>query len=46
MKDTKDADSIDEFKNVIETGKLDLCSCRLCEVYVQNIRYLQSAKKK
>ena len=42
----KEIDSINEFKHVIKTWKPDLCSCRLCKVYLQNIGYLQSAKKK
>ena len=33
-------DSIIEFKHVIKTWKPDLCSCRLCKVYLQNIGYL------
>ena len=33
-------DSINEFKHVIKTWKPDLCSCRLCKVYMQNIGYL------
>ena len=33
--------SINEFKYVIKTWKPDLCSCRLCKVYLQNIGYLQ-----
>ena len=41
----KEVDSINEFKHVIKTCKPDLCSCRLCKVYLQNIGYLQSAKK-
>ena len=41
----KDIDSINEFKNVIKTWKPDLCSCRLCKVYLQNIGYSWSAKK-
>ena len=36
----KKIDSINEFKHVIETWKPDLCSCRLCKVYLQNIGYL------
>ena len=39
----KEIDSINEFKYVIKTWKPDLCSCRLCKVYLQNIGYLQSA---
>ena len=31
---------ITEFKHVIKTWKPDLCSCRLCKVYLQNIGYL------
>ena len=31
------------FEHVIKTWKPDLCSCRLCKVYLQNIAYLQSA---
>ena len=42
----KEIVSINEFKHVIKTWKPDLCSCRLCKVYLQNIGYLQSAKKK
>ena len=42
----KDIDSINEFKHVTKTWKTDLCSCRLCKVYLQNIGYLSSAKKK
>ena len=38
----KKTDSINEFKYVIKTWKPDLCSCRLCKVYLQNIGYLQS----
>ena len=34
--------SINEFKYVIKTWKPDLCSCRLCKVYLQSIGYLQS----
>ena len=41
----KELDSINEFKHVNKTWKLDLCSCRLCKVYLQNIGYLKSAKK-
>ena len=33
-------DSINEFKHVIKTWKPDLCSWRLCKVYLQNIVYL------
>ena len=36
----KITDSINEFKHVTKTWKLDLCSCRLCKVYLQNIGYL------
>ena len=36
----KEMDSINEFKNVIKSWKPDLYSCRLCKVYLQNIRYL------
>ena len=36
----KKIDSVNEFKHVIETSKLDLCSCRLCKVYLKNIGYL------
>ena len=36
----KETDSINEFKHVIKTWKPDLCSCRLCKVYLQNIEYL------
>ena len=35
----KKMDSINEFKHVIKTWKPDLCSCRLCKVYLQNIGY-------
>ena len=42
----KQTDSINEFKHVIKIWKPDLCSCKLCKVYLQNIGYLQSAKKK
>ena len=36
----KEINSINELKHVIKTWKLDLCSCRLCKVYLQNITYL------
>ena len=36
----KKIDSINEFKHVIKTWRPDLCSCRLCKVYLQNIGYL------
>ena len=36
---TKD-NSINEFKHVIKFWKPDLCSCRPCKVYLQNIGYL------
>ena len=36
----KEIDSINEFKHFIKTWKPDLCSCRLCKVYLQNIGYL------
>ena len=36
----KEIYSINEFKHAIKTWKPDLCSCRLCKVYLQNIRYL------
>ena len=36
----KEIDSINEFKHVIKTWKPDLCSCRFCKVYLQNIGYL------
>ena len=36
----KKIDTINEFKHVIKTWKPDLCSCRLCKVYAQNIAYL------
>ena len=36
----KEIDSINEFKHVIKTWKLDLCLCRLCKDYLQNIGYL------
>ena len=36
----KEIDSINEFKHVIKTWKPDLCSCKLCKVYLQNIGYL------
>ena len=36
----KEMDSINEFKHVIKIWKPDLCSCRLCKVYLQNIGYL------
>ena len=36
----KKIDSINVFKHVIKTWKPDLCSCRLCKVYLQNIGYL------
>ena len=36
----KEIDSINEIKHVIKTWKPDLCSCRLCKVYLQNIGYL------
>ena len=39
----REIDSIDEFKHVIKFWKLDLCSCRLCKVYLQSIWHLQSA---
>ena len=42
----KQTDSINEFKHVIKIWKPDLCSCKLCKVYLQNIGYLQSAKKR
>ena len=35
----KDINSINELKHVIKTWKPDLCSCRLCKVYLLNIRY-------
>ena len=41
----KKIDSINQFKDVIKTWKPDLCSCRLCQVYLQNTGYLQPAKK-
>ena len=36
----KEIDSINKFKHFIKTWKPDLCSCRLCKVYLQNIGYL------
>ena len=36
----KEIDSINEFKHVIKSWKPDLCSFRLCKVYLQNIGYL------
>ena len=36
----KEIDSLNEFKHIIKTWKPDLCSCRLCKVYLQNIGYL------
>ena len=36
----KEIDSINKFKHVIKTWKSDLCSCRLCKVYLQNTGYL------
>ena len=36
----KKIDSINEFKHVIKTWKPDLCSCRLCKVYLHNNGYL------
>ena len=33
----KEIDSVNEFKHVIKTWKHDLCSGRLCKVYLQNI---------
>ena len=38
----KKTDSTSEFKHVIKTWKPDLCSCRLCKFYLQNIGYLLS----
>ena len=40
----KKTDSTNEFKHVIKTLKPDLCSCRLCKVYLQDIGYFYSAK--
>ena len=37
----KEIDSIIEFKHVIKIQKPDLCFCRLCKVYLQNIGYSQ-----
>ena len=42
----KEIDSINEFKHASKTWKPDLCSYRLCKVYLQNIGYLSSANKK
>ena len=42
----KEMDAINEFKHGIKTWKPDLCSCRPCKVYLQNMGHLQSAKKK
>ena len=36
----KEIDTINEFKHVVKTWKPDLCSCRLCKIYLQNIEYL------
>ena len=36
----KEIDYVNEFKHVIKTWKPDLCSCRLCKVYLQNVGYL------
>ena len=36
----KEIESINEFKHIIKTWKPDLCSCRLCKVYLQNNGYL------
>ena len=38
----KEIDSINEFKHVIKTWKLDLCSGRHRKVYLQNIGYFLS----
>ena len=36
----KEIDSINECEHLNKTWKPDLCSCRLCKVYLQNIGYL------
>ena len=36
----KEIDSINAFEHGIKTWKPDLCSCRLCKIYLQNIGYL------
>ena len=36
----KEIDSINESEHVIKTWKPDLCSFRLCKVYLQNIGHL------
>ena len=36
----KEIGSVNEFKHIIKTWKPDLCSCRFCKVYLQNIGYL------
>ena len=41
----KEIESINEFKHAFKNWKLNLCSCRLCKVYLKNIGYLLSAKK-
>ena len=35
----KEIDSVNEFKRVIKTWKPDLCSSRLCKVYLQSTGY-------
>ena len=35
----KKIDSVNEFKRVIKTWKPDLCSSRLCKVYLQSTGY-------
>ena len=41
----KEIDSVNKFKLVIKRWKLDLCSCKLRKVYLQNIKYLVVSKK-
>ena len=36
----KEMDAINEFKHGIKTWKPDLCSCRPCKVYLQNMGHL------
>ena len=36
----KEIDYLKNFKNTIKKWKPELCPCRLCKIYIQNLEYL------
>ena len=44
--DLKNKESVDSFKTPIKRWKSELCPCRLCKAYLQNIGYLKLLRVK